>query len=349
LTEDFSEYAGYFHHGLRVEIGIRMPNRDIFREWAIVQEYRADLIEVELSRDHLPESVKFELGSIVDVGVWIDEQVYTCNAIVIDKMSPISFLLRLLSTVTLKERREFFRLGVSIRLRYVKPAGMTGAEIKTEWQKRTELEHLKFQEGVSSYLQSPYIVSKWAHLKPSGPNLAWIESVAASATISGGGIRFLLPQKLAVDDKLNLELHLPLFPSRVVHAVAEVVHVMEPVRRHNVPEPLYPTGLRFIHLEERDRDLIIRFISAEQLAQLRKLSASLRYREGGRPVVKPPLTALQRRMRWVLAGLLLLGSLWLGYRYYQAYQERAEKNEIEETYGSELGKYRIKRHIIDQR
>src|SRR5262249_1813918 len=153
-----------------------------------------------------------------------------------------------------------------------------------------DLEQLKFLEGVSSYLQSPYIVSKWAHLKPAGPALAWVESMAEPVTISGGGMRLLLPMKLFPDDKLNLELHLPLAPSRVVHLVAEVVHVMEPVRRADASEQFYPTGMRFVHLEERDRDLIIRFISAEQLEQLRKLSASLRFRETGEPRVKPRMT-----------------------------------------------------------
>lgn len=165
------------------------------------------------------------------------------------------------------------------------------------------------------------------------------------ATICGGGIRFLLPQQMAADDILNLELHLPLMPTRVVHAVAEVIHVMAPVRTANSPDLFFPTGLRFVHLEERDRDLVIRYISTEQLEQLRKLSSSLRYRTVEESVEKPRLTNWQRCLRWALWSIVLGATLWLVIIYYQSYRAREQQNEIEETYGKELGKYRNKRQI----
>ena len=347
MSTEFAEYDQYFHTGLRVEIGIRMPNRDIFREWAIVQGYQDDLIEVKLSRDVLPANVKFDLGSIVDVGVWVRDQVYTCNAIVVEKNGAVDFLIRLLSSVTLKERREFFRLGVSLRMRYAFPVGMTGGEIRIEWQKRAELEHLKVVEGVSNYLHSPYIVSKWAHLKPSGPEPVWVESLDMPATISGSGIRFLLPEPPRIDEKIYLELYLPLMPARVVHLVAEVIHVMEPVRASSGPKRFYPTGMRFVYLEERDRDLIIKYISAEQMEQLRKLSDSLRFREESETA---PLQAprLYRVLRVLLLCVLLGLAIWLFYGYYEKSRHSGVKNEIEDTYGRELGKYRHKRNITDQ-
>ncbi len=346
MAEEFAEYARYFHYGLRVEIGIRMPNRDMFREWAVVQEYHDDLIEVELSRDQLPAGVKFEVGTILDVGVWIKEQVYTCNAIVVEKKGTVALIIRLLSAVILKERREFFRLGANLRMRYSVPEGATHGEIRTEWHKRMELEHLKFLEGVSNYLQSPFIVSRWAHLKPEGPQLAWVESPSMPVTISGSGIRFLVPNRLKVDQQINLELHLPLMPSRIAHAVAEVVHVMEPVRPTSNPELFYPTGMRLLYLDERDRDLIIRYVSTEQLEQLRKISNSLRYKwedeASGEVRAVPPR---QRYLKWAMWGILAAVSVLLLGKLYRYYQSQMERNEIESTYGNELGKYRDKRNI----
>ena len=231
-------------------------------------------------RDQLPAGVVLDYGAILDVGVWVKEQVYTCNAIIVEKKNAVTYTVQLLSSVTLKERREFFRIGVAMRLKYAfPPPDQTGNEVREEWGKRSELEYLKFMDAGSDFADSQMLFATHHHLRPSSQELQWVDSINTPATICGGGVRFKLPRKLREGEMLNLELHLPLKPMRIVHAVGEVIHVMEPVRSPGKASLEFPTGIRFKWIGTRDRELIIQYISSEQLEQLRRLSDSLRYQE----------------------------------------------------------------------
>ncbi len=242
MAEEFEEYSRYFHADQRVEVGIRLPTRDIYREWGVVQEYRDDIIVVELSRDKLPAGVVLDYGAILDVGVWVREQVYTCNAIIVEKRSSVVYVIQLLSSVTLKERREFFRIGATMRLKYAfTPPDQTGAEVREEWEKRAELEYLKFIDGGSDFGDSPMFFATHHQLRPSGPAPQWVDCIGTPVTICGGGVRFKLPRQLPEGAMINLELHLPLKPMRIVHAVGEVVHVMDSVRSPGKASLEFPT------------------------------------------------------------------------------------------------------------
>ncbi len=347
MAEEFEEYARYFHADLRVEIGIRLPTRDIYREWGVVQEYHDDIIVVELSRDQLPAGVVLEYGAILDVGVWVKEQVYTCNAIIVEKRSTVVYVVQLLSSITLKERREFFRIGAAMRLKYAfPPPDQTGAEVREEWEKRAELEYLRFIDGGSDFADSPMFFATHHHLRPSGPEPQWVDCIGAPVTICGGGMRFKLPRQLHEGAMINLELHLQLRPMRTVHAVGEVVHVMEPVRSHGKANPEYPTGLRFKWIDTRDRELIIQYISGEQLEQLRRLSESLRYQEGPDETVKPPLT-WQQVVKRVIIGVIVALLAYELTLYFIQYAARDTKSEIQSIYGNELGRYRLKHLVPD--
>ncbi len=159
-------------------------------------------------------------------------------------------------------------------------------------------------------------------------------------------MRFKLPRQLAEGTMLNLELHLPLRPMRTVHAVGEVIHVMEPVKSPGKPNPEYPTGFRFKWVDTRDRELIIQFISSEQLEQLRRLSNSLRYPEEPLEEVKPPLT-WQRILKRAIIGVVVALLAYELTLYFIEYASRDTKNEIQGIYGKELGRYRLKHLIPD--
>lgn len=347
MSEAFEEYARYFHTDLRVEIGIRLPTRDIFREWGVVHDYHDDRIVVELSRDQLPAGVTLDCGAILDVGVWVKEQVYTCNAIIVEKKGVVTYVIQLLSSVTLKERREFFRIGVVLRLKYAfPPHDQTGNVVREEWEKRAELEYLKHIDAGSDFVDSQLFFATHHHLRPSGQELQWVDSIGTPATICGGGVRFKLPRQLHEGEMLNLEFHLPLKPMRIVHVVGEVVHVMEPVRSSGKASIEYPTGMRFKWIDTRDRELIIQYISSEQLEQLRRLSSSLRYQEEPVAAAAVPLT-WQQLLRRVVIALVIALLFYEITLYFIEYATSETKSEIQSMYGKELGKYRLKRFIPD--
>jgi hypothetical protein len=183
-------------------------------------------------------------------------------------------------------------------------------------------------------------------LRPSGPEPQWVDSIGTPVTICGGGMRFKLPRQLHEGAMVNLELHLPLQPMRIVHAVGEVMHVMEPVRSPGKPHPEFPTGLRFKWIDTRDRELIIRYISSEQLEQLRRLSNSLRYPEEPLVETKPPLT-WQQVLKRVIIGIVIALLAYELTLYFIEYAARDTKSEIQSIYGKELGRYRLKHLMPD--
>lgn len=80
--------------------------------------------------------------------------------------------------------------------------------------------------------------------------------------ISGNGAQILCPDAYPAGTQLDLHIELP---GRRLHVVGEVIRAVEFVR----PKEHW-LGVRFIGLDERDRDLIIRFIFNEQRERRRK-------------------------------------------------------------------------------
>ena len=339
MADTTSEYERYFHVGVRVEIGIHAPNREIFREWGVVESFEEDQVLVTLSRDKLPENVRVEIGVILDVGVWVDQEVFTCRAIVTNKHSDKTLWLQLLSSMMLKERREFFRISAPLRVKHAYGEGQPLGRHRLEWEKRIKRESLRFQENLSG-ADASYLTALYPDLKPADSEQSWHEPVEDKVNLGGGGVRIKLNRRMQEGDYLDLEITLPLVPVRVVHAVAEVIYVLEPLMSPGRPEHGYLTGARFVYLEERDRDHIFRFISQEQLIQLRKLTGRFAPREPEENAAAA--SGRQRRQNWtvvlVLAVLAVLLLLWFVLR--SGGPAGGPQGEIERVYEKELSKHR---------
>ena len=119
MQEDY--YAAYREHlrqWMRIEIGIPLLGGGVFRDWAIIIESREDELTGQISRDVLPANVRVDVGFILDVSVWIKKEVYTCSGIVVERTSGRVLKIRLFGSFTLRERRQFFRIELNLRLRY---------------------------------------------------------------------------------------------------------------------------------------------------------------------------------------------------------------------------------------
>lgn len=80
--------------------------------------------------------------------------------------------------------------------------------------------------------------------------------------ISGNGAQILCPEPFPPGTQLDIHLEVH---DRVVHAVGEVIRLVQQVSpRENW------MGVRFVGLDERDRDLIIRYIFSEQRDRRRR-------------------------------------------------------------------------------
>jgi len=334
MQEDY--YAAYREHlrkGMRVEFGIPLLGGGVFRDWAIIVEAQTDELLAQISRDVLPANVRVDVGFILDVSIWIKKEVYTCSGIVIERLGGRVLRIRLFGAFTLRERRQFFRLELHLRLRYALLSNPSKRDVEKDWEQRRDLEHMKFQ-GYDQVV----IAAQQARYLPSVA-LEWRDILRAEVNLGGGGLLIRLPQPVAPEKLLCLEIHLPLQPPRLIQAVAEVIHLMAPKTPQN-GAPYYGTGVRFVFLDERDRDLIFRHISVTQIALLRK-AAELRGMEAAEPVGEPePPNWRQRllpRMLWALLFLVLAGLVVKGLLLYQ---KAGSPNEIGKTYERAIREYR---------
>ena len=332
MRDDY--YASYREHlreGMRIEIGIPLSGGGIFRDWAIISESSRDELLVQISRDVLPVNVRVDVDSILDVTVWIKTEAHTCSGIVTEKRGGRELRIRLFGNFTLRERRQFFRIDMNLRIRYAVLPYVNRSDVEGDWEQRRDLEHMKFQ-GYDDVV----IASQKARHAPA-IQVDWHEMLWAEANLSGGGIGVGLPEPVQPEQLLNLEIHLPLSPPRQIQAVAQVIHVKTPKLQKGAA--IFGAGMQFVLLDERDRDLLFRHISVAQIEHLRKISDR-------RDSVEPYPDATREPVRWqqvisrVLWALLLLTLTFYLVSYYLDYRQAGSPNEIQKTYEKAIRQHR---------
>ena len=333
MQEDY--YAAYREHlrkGMRIEIGIPLLGGGVFRDWAVIADAHEDELTAQISRDMLPANVRVDVGFILDVSIWVKKEVYTCSGIVIERSGGRVLKIRLFGGFTLRERRQFFRIDLNLRIRYVLLASPNKKDVESDWEQRRDLEHMKFQ-GYDQFV----IAAQQARYKPSIP-LDWNDILWAEVNLGGGGLLIRLPEPVQQERLLCLEIHMPIKPPRQIQAVAEVIHVMEP-KAPKEGAPFFGAGVRFIFLDERDRDLIFRHISVTQIGLLRKVADRRELRVSEKAAPPEPLSWRQVMPRVLWALLFLLLSFYLA-RYLIRYHEAGSPNEIGSTYEKAIREYR---------
>ena len=334
MQEDYyTAYREHLRKGMRIEIGIPLLGGGIFRDWAVISESRGDELLAQISRDMLPANVRVDVGFILDVSVWIKKEVYTCSGIVIERLGGRILRIRLFGSFTLRERRQFFRIELNLRLRYALLSNPNKRDVERDWEQRRDLEHMKFQ-GYDQVV----IAAQQARYRPCIA-LEWHDILWSEVNIGGGGLLVRLPEPVQTEKLLCLEIHLPLKPARQIQAVAEVVHQREP-KASKDGTPYFGAGLRFVFLDERDRDLVFRHISVTQIALLRKVAdARERVVTEQQPRPPQPLTLRQVLPRILWALLFIVLSFYL-VRYLIRYHEAGSPNEIGSTYEKAIRQYR---------
>ena len=332
MHDDYSEYREYLGQGMRVEIGIPLSGGGVFRDWAIISESGNDQMLVQISRDELPANVRFDIGFILDVSIWVKNDVCTCSGIVMEKLGGRVLRIRLFGSFTLRERRQFFRAELGMRVKYDIVDESDRKDVERDWEVRKEHEHMKFQ-GYDDFV----IAAQMARYKP-GRSIAWQDLLRAQVNLGGGGICVRLPQPVQAEQLVNLELHLPLTPPRLVQAVAQIVHV-KPPRVLKDGSSRYDAGMRFLFLDERDRDLVFKQISVAQIEYLRKMADRRGADDLDRPRVTLPLTRRQIAIRALWTLLFLLAAYALG-RCMVSYSNAPHSNPIQKSYEESIKKYR---------
>jgi Family of unknown function (DUF5634) N-terminal domain/PilZ domain len=333
MSEDYyAAYREYLREGMRVEIGIPLSGGGVFRDWAIVGASAQDELLARISRDVLPANVRVDEGSILDVSIWIGQEVYTCSGIVVERPGRSRTLrIRLFGAFTLRERRQFFRIPLKLRIRYAVIEDGIRRDVEKDWEHRKNLEQMRFQGYDEIVIAAQR--ARYTH----AIELDWKDLLLAVTNLGGGGICIRFKEPLHAEEVVALEIHLPLAPPRQVQAVAQVIHTRRP--KKFAGETTYDAGLQFLFIDERDRDLIFRQISVAQIADLKK-RADLR----DHPL--PDLDLAPRPADWrlvllkVLWTILFLILLWYLIQYLIRYSRSSPPNEIDQTYEKSLRELR---------
>lgn len=226
----------FFRPGKRVKIEMAIGADGCFVEWADVVAVEDDLIYLRLSRDAFPEDLQLDAGARVLVRGGDQGNVkslgFSCHGTIASMGKNGELQVRVAEKVKPDDLREYYRLNSEIPVTLFNlSAG--GADI----------------------------------LSSGTPSVQGV--VSRIVNISGGGIRTETVLEAADGDIVYATFHLPLPEPKEVPLVAQVVH-SEKIAGADGDDEVYSTGLRYVHINERDRDSIVRYVCNEEIKRIRQ-------------------------------------------------------------------------------
>ena len=330
-NDEYEAIRPYLQQKMRLEIGIPLTGGGVFRDWAIIIESSENKLLVQISRDVLPANVRIDVGFILDVSVTIKTEVYTCGGIVVEKLGERMSRIRLFGVFNLRDRRQYFRLDINLRIKYALVTTEDWSAVEGDWGRRRDLERLKFQ-GFDEFA----LAAEMARYAPVVQR-QWRELLKSEVNLGGGGIGIRLPEPVTRDQLICLVVHLPLNPPRDIQAVAQVLALKPPEQRGR--HIVYEAGMQFVLLDDKDRELIFQHLSVSQIEYLRETAS----RRDVAVVGPRELSEAERRrmvlLRTVWTTIFLMLTVYL-VRYLVYYNETHPADEIQKTYEKAIRQYR---------
>lgn len=347
---DMQNYASYFTAGMKIGVGIPMPNTEVFVDWALIYEIDEDLVTLQLSRDQLPVGVSLHVGQIIDLRGGKNDAAYSCRAIIVIEGRAHFVLVRLIGEIVTDELREFYRVDAFLPIKYFLSTEQNPDTLNKEWQarrqKRMADEMLRKQQlwDVSFIAEDadlpPERRQKPVPDEPDDLDPSWDTIIPLAASISGGGLRIIAHQKFDEGQYVPLEIMVPSTPRRIVDAIGRVVFVTPNL---SVPgdRDSYNVAMKFIFIDERDRDAIVYHIANIQLKRIRQLREHFALRNGVDAIGDEGGT----RPRWnvfaknVVVMTILFVFLIMLYIYFKGYATGHPKGAIEDAFESGIRTY----------
>ncbi len=360
---DLEQYARYFPVGIKVEVGIPLPNAEVFKDWAVIHEIKEDLVALQLSRDILPANVFLHYGQILEIRGGSDNSGYCCRAIIVSEGYDRELLLRLIGEIVSDELREFYRIDAFLPIKYFVSHEQNVDRLHKQWDERRIHRQL---------LETDNVERSWAfELPPAGAvlphyhsqessqipgdettsdqdtaendeQLSWDSVIPLAANISGGGLRVITHQGFEYGEYVLLQVLVP-SPQRVVDIVGKVVFANRNYAAGSDYE-YFNTGVQFVCIDERDRDAIVNYLSTIQLKRIRQMREQYLFRSGAEDAEQADesedLGISKISGRLMLLALFFLIVMVLLFNYYRQYSVENPKGEIERTFENSIKKYR---------
>ncbi|WP_168206083.1 PilZ-like domain-containing protein [Geobacter sp. FeAm09] len=289
------QYPSRYVVGMKVEVGIPLPNARVFRDWAIVNEMDEDLVSLQLSRDMLPEGVSLRVGQLLTIRSESDGQACSCRAFIVSKGYEQDLLLRLTGEIVSDELREFYRIDAFLPIKFHPLHDQDPATVKKQWEERQKerreeervrelrrwearRERVRAEERARERLlddavfdgaAGPFVpFERREEPEDNAYYESWGSVTSVAINISAGGLKVLTDREFTPDELLLLEIFVPSSRS-IVDIVARVVFS----NRNAVvggERNCCNTGMQFVFIDERTRFAINRHVSGVQIQRIRQ-------------------------------------------------------------------------------
>jgi len=257
IKNDALSYAACFKIGQPVKVGIHLPENILLEDHAVIMALEADRMKLELRGSGLAENGGAKAGTDVTVITDTGYSIFRCSALLETETVGKIISLILSGGISEKQQREYFRFDLHLPLVYSIPENQTPATVKADWQ-TNRIRNKELPPPILGRHKDGFRVMKWKNLEDLQPE---------RVNLSGGGLRFRMPEYTEAGTLMHVELFLPLHEPRVISVVTKVVRCDEMMllwTRGN----FYSTAMRFHYIEEKDRETIISHIFMEQRRSL---------------------------------------------------------------------------------
>jgi hypothetical protein len=254
-------YEHYFKEGQQIKIGVRLSSTLMRESNGELTAFSGDRATVEVLGETPKALTTLKPGSRVAFSGWSGWGFYCCDAILVAGLSPKEFDLRLEGDVEEIQRREYFRLDVCLPVNVSIPAQQTIASLTDQWEQRKTLHQNAPPPRMYAKARGYRAVTAQNEEIPS-----------QEVNLSGGGLRIRFPSAISPGTRIHVDLFLPMAPPRILSVVAEILRCNEVTLRVE-KAPVYIVAMKFILLDEKDREAIIAYLFSEQRLQLQSESS----------------------------------------------------------------------------
>lgn len=349
-----SKYAEYFPAELKITICLPMDNNEVFRDWAIVEELQGDVLTLLLSRDELPAAVKLRAGVTFDLRFGKEGAGQRCSAFFAGNAGLGKIQVRLTGEVGTSELREYYRIDAFIPFRYEVPEEQNLDILIGRWRKikrdrlADEVERraafdeklrvlvLRTAAGEFDAEDDEQPKKKDHKVEEFNPvDETWDNVNATAMNLSAGGIKFITPEVFKADDLVLMEIFIPSNPPRIMDCISKVVfkNINYSIKGDKL---YYNVALNFAIIDDRDRDAIVTHISHLELMRIRMKGSLPSFNLKSAPQKR---ISLLMKTVWILLALALV--LCIAF-YFYLYTKNEVHNEIQDSFGNAVKKYREK-------
>lgn len=255
-------YENYYKAGQQVKVGVRLTSTLLRESNGEITAFSGNRAKVEILGGTHPKALAaLKPGSRVLLSGWSGWGFYCSEAVVVEIVSPKEFDFRLEGDVEEIQRREYFRLDVSLPLRVTVPDQQTIASLSEQWEKK---------KTSQQNAPPPRMFASARGYRTITTNNE--EILAQDVNLSGGGLRIRMNSATPLGTRVHIDLFLPMPTPRIVSTVAEILRCNEVTLRVD-KAPLHIVAMKFILMEEKDREAIISYLFSEQRLQLQAESS----------------------------------------------------------------------------